>query len=118
MFFSFLSCAGLTNHGFSHVFFFLHRQPAGGSARAGRGTARDGRYKGQAGGSASTPVPSALAPTGHYLTLGVACDATTAEVKKAYRKLALLHHPDKNQGDEVSAERFKEITAAYEVGCC
>ena len=58
-----------------------------------------------------------MAPTGHYLTLGIPCDATMAEVKKAYRKLALQHHPDKNQGDEVSAERFKEVTAAYEVGC-
>lgn len=88
---------------------------AGGSGRSGRGAAGDSRHKGQAGGHTSTPTASAPAPTGHYLTLGVACNATTAEVKKAYRKLALLHHPDKNQGDEVSAEKFKEITAAYEV---
>ena len=37
------------------------------------------------------------------------------QVKKAYRKLALQHHPDKNQGNAAAAERFKEVTAAYEV---
>lgn len=99
----------------SNVYILCH-PPAGGSGRSGRGAAGDSRHKGQAGGHTSTPTASAPAPTGHYLTLGVACNATTAEVKKAYRKLALLHHPDKNQGDEVSAEKFKEITAAYEVG--
>lgn len=36
-------------------------------------------------------------------------------MKKAYRKLALQHHPDKNKGDAASAERFKAISAAYEV---
>lgn len=59
-------------------------------------------------------MPAQVA-TGHYATLGIEHTATTLEIKKAYRKLALVHHPDKNQGNEVSAERFKEITAAYEV---
>lgn len=38
-----------------------------------------------------------------------------AQVKKAYRKLALQHHPDKNRGNAASAELFKTISAAYEV---
>ena len=46
-----------------------------------------------------------------YDTLGVAPDATIGEIKKAYRKLALIHHPDKG-GDE---NTFKKITAAYEM---
>ncbi|CAN0421234.1 unnamed protein product, partial [Hapterophycus canaliculatus] len=37
------------------------------------------------------------------------------QVKKAYRKLALQYHPDKNQGNEASADKFKDVTAAYEV---
>ncbi|QLQ82429.1 hypothetical protein HG537_0H01910 [Torulaspora globosa] len=52
-----------------------------------------------------------------YEVLGVSRDATEAEIKRAYRKLALQHHPDKVQESlrEESEVRFKEITAAYEV---
>jgi len=53
--------------------------------------------------------------TDHYATLGVPPDATTAAIKKAYRKLARQHHPDTNPGDPDAAERFKAITEAYEV---
>lgn len=42
-------------------------------------------------------------------------DATLEDIKKAYRKLALEHHPDRNPGDRNSEERFKEITLAYEI---
>ena len=54
-------------------------------------------------------------PPDHYATLGVPPDATTAQIKKAYRKLARQHHPDTNPGDPDAATRFKTITEAYEV---
>jgi molecular chaperone DnaJ len=50
-----------------------------------------------------------------YQTLGVAKDASQAEIKKAYRKLARTHHPDANKGDPAAEERFKEISEAYDV---
>ena len=51
----------------------------------------------------------------YYATLGVPADATMAQIKKAYRKLARQHHPDTNPGDTDAADRFKAITEAYEV---
>jgi len=50
----------------------------------------------------------------HYEVLGVARDADDAQLKKAYRKLALKLHPDKNIGDAGAADRFKELNASYE----
>lgn len=50
----------------------------------------------------------------YYKILGIDKDAGETEIKKAYRKLAIVHHPDKNQGDEDAAERFKDIGEAYE----
>jgi molecular chaperone DnaJ len=50
-----------------------------------------------------------------YETLGVSKTATKDEIKKAYRKLAMKYHPDKNPGDTVAEEKFKEATEAYEV---
>ena len=50
----------------------------------------------------------------YYKILGVPKDATEAELKKAYRKLALKYHPDKNKAEN-AAEMFKEIAEAYEV---
>ena len=50
-----------------------------------------------------------------YEVLGVARTATDDEIKKAYRKLALTYHPDRNRGDAEAEEKFKEINLAYEV---
>lgn len=50
-----------------------------------------------------------------YQVLGVSRDASQNDIKKAYRKLALKYHPDKNQGDKEAESKFKEISAAYEV---
>lgn len=51
----------------------------------------------------------------YYKILGVTHNANADEIKKAYRRLALLYHPDKNQGDKAAEEKFKEIAEAYEV---
>jgi molecular chaperone DnaJ len=50
-----------------------------------------------------------------YESLGVKKDASAEEIKKAYRKLARQHHPDKNPGDKAAEDRFKEIQGAYDV---
>src|SRR5438067_154303 len=50
-----------------------------------------------------------------YSVLGVSRNATAAEIKKTYKKLARKLHPDVNPGDKKSEQRFKEVSAAYEV---
>lgn len=50
----------------------------------------------------------------YYDTLGVSTTATQKEIKKAYRKMALKYHPDKNADDSTAAERFAKISTAYE----
>ena len=56
-----------------------------------------------------------MAKTDYYQSLGVSRDASPAEIKKAYKKLAMKHHPDRNQGDKASEAKFKELSEAYEV---
>lgn len=50
-----------------------------------------------------------------YEVLGVSKDASAEDIKKAFRKLAIAYHPDKNPGDVVAEEKFKELNAAYSV---
>ena len=55
-----------------------------------------------------------MAKRDYYETLGVGKGASASEIKKAYRKLALKYHPDKNPDDTSAEERFKEAAEAYE----
>lgn len=50
-----------------------------------------------------------------YETLGVSKDATKEEISKAFRRLAMKYHPDRNPGDKEAEEKFKEISHAYEI---
>ena len=51
----------------------------------------------------------------YYEILGVAKDVDKKELKKAYRKIAMKHHPDRNEGNKESEEKFKEASEAYEI---
>ncbi|GEM_PF-603597 len=50
-----------------------------------------------------------------YAVLGVTKEASQSQIKSAYRKLAVKYHPDKNPGDRAAEEKFKKISAAYNV---
>ena len=56
-----------------------------------------------------------MAKRDYYEVLGVPKNAIKDDIKKAYRKLAIQNHPDKNPGDKAAEERFKEATEAYEI---
>ena len=51
----------------------------------------------------------------YYKTLGVEKKASEEEIKKAYRKLAMKYHPDRNKGDQKAEDKFKELSEAYAV---
>lgn len=52
-----------------------------------------------------------------YVTLGVAREASSDQVRQAYRQLALRYHPDKNPGDPTATEKFQKLSAAYKRIC-
>jgi molecular chaperone DnaJ len=56
-----------------------------------------------------------MAKQDYYATLGMARDASADDLKKAYRKLAMQHHPDRNPGDKQAEAKFKEINEAYDI---
>jgi molecular chaperone DnaJ len=58
---------------------------------------------------------STMAKQDFYEVLGVAKSASPDELKAAYRKLAMKHHPDRNPGDKSAEQKFKEISEAYDV---
>ena len=51
----------------------------------------------------------------YYEILGISKSASADEIKKAYRNLAFKYHPDRNSGDKIAEEKFKEINEAYDV---
>src|SRR5258706_14813194 len=55
-----------------------------------------------------------MAKRDYYEVLEVTREVSFEEIKKAYRKLAVKHHPDKNPGDHTAEEKFKELSEAYE----
>ena len=56
-----------------------------------------------------------MAKRDYYEVLGVSKSASADEIKKAYRKVAMQHHPDRNPGDKAAEEKFKEAAEAYEI---
>lgn len=56
-----------------------------------------------------------MAKRDYYEALGIARNASEAEIKKAYRRMAMKFHPDRNPGDKAAEEKFKEVQEAYEV---
>ncbi|MBD3319565.1 MAG: DnaJ domain-containing protein, partial [Chitinivibrionales bacterium] len=56
-----------------------------------------------------------MAKRDYYEVLGVSKDASDDEIKRAYRKLAVQYHPDKNPGNKEAEEKFRDATEAYEI---
>src|SRR5213595_2530147 len=56
-----------------------------------------------------------MAKRDYYEILGLSKSASTDEIKKSYRKVAMQYHPDRNPGDKSAEEKFKEAAEAYEV---
>src|SRR5262249_33645424 len=74
------------------------------------GGGETGARRGRVGG-----IGPSMAKQDYYETLGCARDASAEDLKKAYRKLAMQLHPDRNPGDAAAEQRFKEGNEAYDV---
>ncbi|CAM9485984.1 unnamed protein product, partial [Choristocarpus tenellus] len=87
-----------------------------GGGRAGVGSG-DGRGSGGGGAGSETPAYSMCPPrdTLLYDELEVYWGASSREIKKAYYRLAVKHHPDKNPGDAKAEELFKRVSEAYQI---
>ncbi|THU93533.1 DnaJ-domain-containing protein [Dendrothele bispora CBS 962.96] len=116
------SCQSTTNHAFyptqvpSHYSSIINRNAPGtnsyGGSSSGGGAGPSSNATGRKGrkiGTQERPLE-----TGYYDILGVPVTATTDDIKKAYRRLAIKHHPDKNPDDPQAEERFKAIAIAYQ----
>ncbi|KAG8903424.1 hypothetical protein FRB99_003319 [Tulasnella sp. 403] len=95
----------------------ISAQSAGSSFSGGVNGSRSGAGTPSGAASSKRKIGTQERPleTGYYDILGIKMDATTEEVKKAYRRMALLHHPDKHPDDPQAEERFKNIAIAYQV---
>src|ERR1700685_1895107 len=56
-----------------------------------------------------------MAKQDYYETLGVAKGASADDLKRAYRKMAMQYHPDRNAGDKSAEQKFKDVSEAYDV---
>ncbi|KAF9242843.1 DnaJ-domain-containing protein [Melanogaster broomeanus] len=99
---------------YSHAFYPAQLPP--GIPNASTSQTPNGLNSSSAGGRKGRKIGTQEKPleTGYYDILGVSIDATTEDVKKAYRRLAIKHHPDKNPDDPHAEDRFKEIAIAYQ----
>lgn len=105
------SCQCVFSHAFypTQVIGGTQSQTTTSRANSSSNTPQDSSRKGRKIGTDAKPLE-----TGYYDLLGVPIDATTDDIKKAYRRLAIKFHPDKNPDDPHAEERFKEIAIAYQ----
>ncbi|KAI0315419.1 DnaJ-domain-containing protein [Amylostereum chailletii] len=107
-----IRCHNCTS-GFTHTFYPTQVQGGLGSSSVENSrpssSQQQSARKGRKIGTQERPLE-----TGYYDILGVPVDATTDDIKKAYRRLAIKHHPDKNRDDPHAEDRFKDIAIAYQ----
>ncbi|GJE93563.1 DnaJ-domain-containing protein [Phanerochaete sordida] len=105
------NCQTIFSHAFypSQIIGSTQSHPATARTNSGAGPSQDTPRKGRKIGTDDKPLE-----TGYYDLLGIPIDATSDDIKKAYRRLAIKFHPDKNPDDPLAEERFKEIAIAYQ----